>query len=337
MDSGSDTDAGPTGDGSTGVDAGGDGRLAYLPEVVYESFERLDGYVVRDASRDRDIPVLVRYPQGATGPLPVVLFSPGGSFVNTPNGYGEWGAVLARAGYFVVNLSHPDAPPRSHCAPLGIPASECEAADMMLDPAEGGTLAGPWYHRPLDARAVLDDLAAIAAAAGVTIDEDRIGMVGHSGGAFTTMALAGALIDYSPSVRAVDMSDPRPLAFLANSPQGIGYLGLTETSWDGILRPVDVQTGRADRTEGEAPAGRLDSAMHLPPPDKYLLYIDSADATHSAFGLGPDESPQIRLYIGSTGVAFLDAHVRERSEARAWLTSGAVEEWSGGIATITTR
>ncbi|MCC7534803.1 MAG: hypothetical protein IT379_01245 [Deltaproteobacteria bacterium] len=311
--------------------------MAYLPPETFEA-DTFPGYVVHDPARDRDIPIVVRYPRDATGPLPVVVFSPGGAYVPRATGYSEWGTLLARAGYFTVNLSHPEAAGGAHCAPLAIPASECDAAHFVIgEPAEGGTLNGPWYHRPMDARAVLDDLAAIAEAAGVSVDLDRIAIVGHSGGAFTTMALAGARIDYSPSVRAVDMSDPRPRAFLANSPQGVGHVGLTETSWDLIARPVMTQTGRNDRTEGEPPSGRLDAAMHMPAPDKYLTYLDSEDATHSVFGLGPDASRMLELYVGSAGVAFLDAYVRDRSDARTWLGSGSIDEWSDGVATIMSR
>jgi predicted dienelactone hydrolase len=272
--------------------------------------------------------------------LPVVVFSPGGGYVPEPTGYGPYGVAFARGGFLAVNLSHPEAPFASHCPALAIPADECDEDDLTIgEPSSGGTLVAIWYHRPLDARSVLDDLDGIAAAAGVTIDQDRIVMAGHSGGAYTTLAVAGLRVDFSSSVRGVELADPRPIAFYAASPQGVGHLGLTETSWDRIDRPVLTLTGRADATPDEPPPGRLHAFMHMPAPDKYLLYLDSDAATHELFALDAPSAEQMMLvrYIGSTASAFLDAYVRDAAEGRAWLASDAIERWSGGVATIMSR
>ena len=38
-----------------------------------------------------------------------------------------------------------------------------------------------------------------------------------------------------------------------------------------------------------------------------------------------------------SGVAFMDAYLRDSAAARAWLTSNAVARWTGGIATLSVR
>jgi len=134
--------------------------------------------------------------------------------------------------------------------------------------AEGGTMPSPWYNKPLDGIAVLDDLVNIEKASGLTFDRDRIGAAGWSGGTVMVMGMAGSVRDVSPSVHNFITIDPRVKAFLANSPQGIGHLGYTETSWDAITSPVLIATGRADTTSGEQARDRLEPFEHMSNPDK---------------------------------------------------------------------
>ena len=49
----------------------------YLPAQTY-STAVLDNYTVRDIAHSRDIPILIRYPLGTSGPLPMILWSHGG-------------------------------------------------------------------------------------------------------------------------------------------------------------------------------------------------------------------------------------------------------------------
>ena len=67
----------------------------------------LDGYTVRDAAHNRNVPIFIRYPVGATGQLPMILWSHGGG-AKTDGQYNnvEWGTALAQAGYIVIHMSH---------------------------------------------------------------------------------------------------------------------------------------------------------------------------------------------------------------------------------------
>jgi predicted dienelactone hydrolase len=297
-----------------------------------------DNYEVHDVERDRTLPILIRYPDGAPAPLPLIVFSHAGGYNNNGHhSYEEWGTVLASAGYAVIHIGHVENDIDSRCGPLHIPVDECELADFQKQDSEGGTLGTPWYDRPLDGIAVLDDLDNIEHSVNLKFDRDQIGAAGHSGGTVMVLAMAGSVRDVSPSVHNLTLPDPRVKAFLVNSPQGIGFLGYTETSWDGITGSVLVATGKADGASNEQPRDRLDSFEHMPGPDKYLLYIDSPDANHTTFGLGSDGTRELQPYVAVTGIAFFDAYLRGCPEALAWLHSDGVSLWSNGVAGITVK
>ena len=313
-------------------------NLAYRPadEYLVDVFE---GYTVQDALRKRSIKILLRYPLGAPNPLPLIVWSHGGGA--NPDGhntYREWGEALAAAGYAVIHLAHEDDVYNAHCAALRIPASECEPRDFEREVAQGGTLDVLWLNRARDASAVLDDLAGIEAATGLQFHRTRIAAAGHSGGAHTVVTLAGVYLDISPSVHNLRAHDLRFSAFLACSPQGIGRLGLNENSWSSLSAPMMVQTGAADMTAEENAASRRDAFMHMPPPEKYLLYIDSPAATHNAFALSlaPGDTT-LTPFLKASALAFFDAYLRNRAAAKEWLASGKINQWSRSLAQITKK
>jgi len=313
------------------------------PYVSPNSYETavFEGYTVQDPARSRSFAIRIRYPVGAPAPLPLVLFSHGGG----PNPQGhlaneEWGTRLAAVGYAVIHMAHPLDDPANHCASLGIPPTECDPASISAE----STLGAIWYHRPRDASAVVDDLDAIEAATGLRFNRSQIALAGHSGGAHTVMSAAGAAVDWSASVRGVVYREPRIVAFLALSPQGIGIFGMSADSWDGIRAPVMVTTGAADSGGAtDDPALRLHPFQYMPPPDKYQLYLDSADAIHKVFGLNVEEGAgdrpltQLEEYVWVSSLAFLDAYVRGYPAAQAWLGSRAIEGWSAGVAVISRK
>lgn len=314
----------------------------YEPAQRYEPMQG-DGaitYTTLDpVTPERTIPLRVRFPQGATGPLPVVIVMHGGGFVDNGHTHlGDWGAVLATSGYVAINLGNATDEAISHCVALQIPAAECMGPALMVEPADGGTLPAAVYSRPNDAMAVLDRLDAIAAVAGITVDPTRVAVLAHSAGSHAVMTLAGAVIDVSPTAPDMTIRDPRFRAYVANSPQGIGRFGLTATSWDPIAVPVLIQTGREDQTSGEGAASRLDAFAHLDGPDVFQHYVDADGSPHGAFSL--EDSPGvagIELTIASTAIAFLDAYVLDRAEAKAWLASDALTEFTAGVSTLSVK
>lgn len=329
-------------------DQGGGGDQPDSAPQLMDLYEPAQRYTVRQGdgmitytstdiiTPQRTIPLRVRVPEGRTGPLPVVVVIHGGGFVD--NGHAnlaDWGIALATAGYVVINFANATDEQNAHCAPLQIPSNECVISQLEMEVADGGTLPAALYTRPRDASAILDRLPAIAQAAGVQIDPSRVGVLGHSGGSHATLALAGSVVDVSPSIHAMPSRDPRFKAYVANSPQGIGRSGMTATSWDGITVPVLIQTGRNDSSGGEEAAGRRHAFAHMPGPDKFEHYVDDPNTSHEIFSLSHDPGIEgVELTLASTAIAFLDAYVLDRPEARAWLASDALTRATAGVSTL---
>ena len=280
---------------------------------------------VRDASRQREIPVRIYLPADlpgeneATAPAPVVLFSHGlgGSRENNPYLGRHWAA----RGYAVVFMQHvgsdesvwQDVGPLRRMAALRNAAS---AENFML--------------RAKDVPAVLDQLAAWNAAAssdeGVAgqlagrFDLTRVGMSGHSFGAVTTQAVSGQA--YAGG--RVALADPRIAAAVLLSPS-TPRRGDPAEAFGGVNLPWLLMTGTRDeaRIGGQTAASRRQVFPALPPGDKYELVLDGAE--HSAFGdrkLPGDQSPRNPNHhraILALSTAFWDAYLRDDAAAKSWL------------------
>lgn len=310
----------------------------------------LDGYVVDDVARQREVPVLVRYPAellAAPGPrLPLVVWSHGGGpNVDGRLGSPEWSEAFVRAGYIVIHMSH---------VPRSTEQATALYAEFGLTLTEGVECFNHLQvDRPRDARAVLDALPLIEAAFPILagrIDNTRIAMAGHSFGAYTTRTLAGAVVDLCPAPalappgfahHRVSFRDDRPVAFLPLSPQGPGRFGFFELpgehSWQTLDRPDFSATGAGDATPGEEAADRVRGFQIMAPHDKFLLYINSPNAIHATFNLNDPAQPQMEALIRASGVAFLDANVRGNARAAAWLYAPVVGEISAGLASMSRR
>lgn len=317
--------------------------LLYGPAKTFP-VDQVDSTVTYDSadalSPSRTIKVRVRAPRGATGSLPAVVVIHGGGFnTNGHSGLSDWGEQLAGAGYVTINFGNAEDEGLSHCTPLQIPLAECNAAAFEKEVAAGGTMPASMYSRPQDASAIVDQLAALEQAAGVLIDRDRLGVLGHSAGAHATLSLAGLVVDVSPSVRAKAWGvDPRFKAFVANSPQGVGRMGLIDSSWSGISGPLLIQTGSGDVTADENAASRRDPFKHLAGPDAFEHFIDDQAAQHAQFALEQDEGVAgHELALARTALAFFDAYLLGRASGREWLASGALARATGGVSTLSRK
>jgi hypothetical protein len=91
---------------SSGCDGSNPETCLYVSDLHY-NVGIADGIVLVDPARGNyEIPLLVRYPIGAPGPRPVVIWNHGGA--PSPNGKtrsDEWGNTLAAAGYVVIHPS----------------------------------------------------------------------------------------------------------------------------------------------------------------------------------------------------------------------------------------
>ena len=316
----------------------------YAPPERY-AVATLDGYTV-DArygagarAYRRAVPLFIRYPLGASRRLPLVLWSHGGALTDDGKYQNDaWGNALARAGYIVVHMSHR----QTGRLEQALLAAEFGIAPRAMDQELVANLV-----RPRDAIATLNDLDGIEAAFPALrgrIDRERVGVGGHSRGAYTARTVACARIalpndpDYS-FLAVAPTNTPlkvQPKAFLANSPQGPGRFGFKDDSWRECRRPDLTQSGDGDLA-AERPADRIKPFELMPPGDKFRMFIADPNTSHATFNLRNEAHPQFVAYVRSTGLAFFDAYLRGLPEAQAWLRSGSLEVVSGQVATLTSR
>jgi predicted dienelactone hydrolase len=195
---------------------------------------------LHDASRQRDIGFLLRYPKNCEGLVPIVLLSHGGY----GSSFGQYAfrdlaTAYARLGFLAVSIGHRQS------------ANEIQHR----------------YDRPLDVSFVIDALVRTRAASlripggggeGVlpmppdfagTADVDHIGHIGHS---FTAHAVGGA--NWSPTMGIRDFRDPRVDAIVPISPQGYHRFGSYDegpdnNSWSEIRIPAYLICGELEGPE----------------------------------------------------------------------------------------
>jgi hypothetical protein len=84
---------------------------------------------------------------------------------------------------------------------------------------------------------------------------------------------------------------------------------------------------------GEPTETRLTAWLTSVPGNKVLLWDTEPEAVHETMNIHKDNTP-LRAdhceWIGSAGLAFLDAVVRQRPEAEEWMRSDALKILSGG-------
>ena len=339
------------------VDASCMGRAClYIPRFAFEDIREVDGLEIPSSFQDRQLPLVVRFPEDTTVPLPVVVWAHAGSWSRNGHKTNEaWSRRIAAAGYAVVHFAV--VPPSEEllpeiCSRAGLEdASRCDDVslgniDTEIDDPADNPFSAITVVRPADGASVIDALPAIAARiedrSGVKLDTTRVIVAGWSGGSQVSLQMAGARRLAEDSTPPYHDPDERPLAFIALSPQGPGfsnfYAGEEGTSWDDIIRPVMIMTGVGDEKPGNDLTGadRYAVYTHLPPGGKRLFYSTSESNAikHSTFNLTEFDSPDqdaaaISRALLSSVLAFLDAHAREDDRARAWLESDAAVKISG--------
>jgi predicted dienelactone hydrolase len=303
---------------------------SYDPMAVAAGFTpKTVDLVVKDASRQRDIPIRIYLPAGQSE-APVVLFSHGLGGSRENNRY--LGVHWAARGYVGVFLQHPGSDES-----VWKDAAAGERYKQLRTAANGRNL----QLRIDDVPAVLDQLETWNKTSGHQLagrlDLTRVGMSGHSFGAITTQAVSGQAFPFvggglasrragASSGRAgTSTTEPRIKASVIFSPSG-PRLGDPRTAFSGVKVPWLLMTG----TEDTAPIGDIDVASRLavfpalPPGDKFELVLDGA--AHSAFGdrdLPGDRegsrNPNHHRVIIALSTAFLDTYLRNDPAARAWL------------------
>jgi predicted dienelactone hydrolase len=298
-----------------------------LDQGSYSVSEASD-LVLHDARRNKDLHVRIFYPS-ESGPFPVIVFShgAGGSQTCCDALTRHW----AGHGYVTLQPTHDDSVQQrreSGDSELGFGQA---VRDALKDPAL-------WESRPQDISFLLDSLPEIerlVPALKGKMDAHRIGMSGHSMGAYTTEVIAGARVDL-PGRPGTSFADPRVHAALALSPQGPGQFGLIDHSWDDVKMPLMTMTGSLDSLGPIAsPEWHKAPFERSRPGDKYHLFIQGAN--HMSF-TSPRTLLPARAAKGQAifddvqcaALAFWDAYLKDDPNAKRYLASDALTKFSQG-------
>ena len=270
------------------------GRL----EPAVRTLDRID---LVDPARGRTIPTRIHMP-AAPGPWPVILFSHG--FGGSLSAFGETGRYWAARGVVVIHPTHSDS---VQVPDPGLPAEDARAVRQALAAAMGarptGAALAEVTERPVFLRSRLADIAflqsllrardtRLPASVRERIDPARMGMAGHSFGAYLTLVLCGARLSPEPP-------PPLPAGFragMAISGQGSGHLGLKAGAFDRMSLPLFSVTGSRDfGAAEETPDWRLEAFRSARPGRQYAAILDGF--RHGDFD-APESDPVLGKPVG---------------------------------------
>jgi len=293
----------------------------YNPDAGPHKVMTVDALVLHDSARGKDVPLKIYYPDGP-GPFPVIVFSHG-AFASK-EAYWALGEYWASYGYVSIHPSHDDSRDDSGYRGGLMPALR----DSKL-----------WESRPRDISFVIDSLGQIEKLVPDLrgkLDPGRVGVGGHSYGAYTAQAIGGATVTMPGESAPRSFADQRAKAIVILSPQGEGEMGLTSHSWDNMRRPTLLMYGSLDfGSQRRTPTWRSQPFYKGPPGDKYDVELKGA--THFTFA-GPfvkwGHQSMLFKCVKLETVAFWDAYLKDDSAAKAYLASDALKQFSDGAARV---
>jgi len=275
--------------------------------------------VWRDENRARDVPVRLRIPlsRNPADHFPAILYSHG--FGGDRDSGQLWAEYWAANGYIVVQIQHPGS---DSTFVDSIPGNSSVAKIIRATATQN--LVTP---RAFDVRFVLDELR--QRPEGRQIDMTRIGLAGHSLGAYTVQVIAGQ----RASVRLPELADTRIRAAIALSPAVRNRVD-AESQFTEVKIPFMSITGSRDVDRfglADAPEERTRPFYAMPPGGKYLLVLQNADhavfSGNAGFGELPREAgaaavdAHVVRAVELFSLAFWDAYLRGIPQAETWMKS----------------
>ncbi|MFN0184916.1 MAG: hypothetical protein ACKVQR_13970 [Aquabacterium sp.] len=310
----------------------------YQPSRTYAVGE-MDLFMVDPSRSNHLIPFRVRYPIGATGALPVVLWSHGGSTTsithqtsqgvpvsNGQTGSERRGRSFAAAGYVVVHigrLSVRDATltqsQLDDCRRIGIGRLARVDNDPQTDPrALCREFIGWHVYGPQNVAFVAGHLGLLQAAMprdfGASLDRDRLVVGGWSGGTQAVMNIAGAAQRWAPvrpftvGLSQPAVSVPGVVAFFADAPRRPSFIEdagdsgfQDDTLFEIGRRPFLFNSGKNDVGPDVAPTtARTLPWMSAMPGGKVLAWDRTGVANHATVDLGDvDQGQQVGCVPGT--------------------------------------
>lgn len=289
-----------------------------------------------DPQRNRNVPIKIHLPQGA-GPFPIVVVSHGAG--------GNWDANYAQAhhlashGYLVMAVEHVGSNTQVLKRSWRFLAN---LKAMTRDPAEV-------LSRPRDITFALDQAQAwhrTHERLRGRFDLERIGMLGHSYGAYTTLVSCGMrpAIDWlePPPTPGTGLGprrrDERVRCGVALSPQGPGAPFFHAASYASLATPLLGISGSRDRQQGAPPDNRRRAFELWPPGGKFLLWLANAD--HCAFsdptgsgrwGLPSPSRCDAQPLCRAATLFFFNAHLRGETGGLDRLSAAGLKPYLRGV------
>lgn len=288
-------------------------------------------YDWQDEKRDRKVPVKIYYPETGKGPFPVIIFSHG--LGGSRDGYEYLGQYWASHGYVSVHLQHIGS---DSSLIQGVPPVEMmeKLRDAIANPQNA-------INRPIDVIFAIDEVMKLNREDPVfknRLDLKRIGMAGHSFGAFTTQAVIGEIFT-GLTGRQVSTNDARIKAAISMSP----FVPLLKDEYDTAFTKVKIpsfyMTGSLDNSPiGETKAeDRRIPFDHAKNADEFLLIFKGGD--HMVFSgrlrrQVLEKDPVFQKLICQSSTAFWDAYLRDDGRAKKWLMGDGFQSDLGGEGTF---
>lgn len=283
--------------------------------------------MLTDINRNRDIKIKIFNPETEGNNTGLILLSHG--FGETYDAYDYLCEYLAKSGYIVVAINHPD-------------------RDRAIY-EKGGilTLSNPqlFDSGPKDISFVLDNIISgkISSISGKA-DINRIGVAGHSFGSTNSLQMSGLTLD-SPEGKGISYMDSRIIATVAMSPQvgnagepnSESHYGIHDNSWNTVDKPAFLIWGSKDYGLGSTsddPNSRYIAYQSIPGANTFKAVIEGAE--HHAFTQSDpwykagERDIRHHEWIQQMVTAFFDSYLLGNEKALNWLKNNKMQSLTNG-------
>jgi predicted dienelactone hydrolase len=270
-----------------------------------------------DATRQRVVPVKIYSPREYSGSLPVIIFSHG--LGSSRDVYGYLGRYWAKHGYVSVHVQH---------AGSDIAVWEKFPISQRMDLLRrAASLPENFINRPKDVSFAIDELTRLNETDSQwnnRFDLHRVGVAGHSFGAFTALASVGEIF-FRPDGEQVSLCDSRIKAAIAMSPPVFPNVEQREIAYSQIKVPCFHMTG----TEDDSPIGETKASdrrvafERISGAHQYLVTFRDAD--HFIFSgrwrdqAGGENDAMFQELIARSSRMFWDGYLKQDEAALKWL------------------
>lgn len=276
-----------------------------------------------DQERDREVPIRIYLPEDHDSPLPIAFVSHG---IGESRESYEWlGKALASNGYVAIHPTH-----------RGTDKEKLEEGFIAMWRATRNP--ENWINRARDISFILDRLDTIESAdrrLANSVDPERVGVVGHSAGAWTAAAVGGLELAGGENLR-----DPRVDAIAPLSMPRTGSVASPD-AWASLTLPALHMTGTCDT---QLIWWTFARDRRIPwengiAEDQYLLTLEGG--RHATFSdewdASNEEQSALQSFTARSILAFLDAYVSADDELRNELRAGGFNEIGAGLMTVEQR